>query len=536
MLCPGAVRSAAVLVAAACLVNASNISAEEPAPPYVASAAPTAEITAMRSQLQELRAAVADMRAEISAARAEAAALRDELRHARQDFAGGSQGGLRNGGVTYTATTVPAAAQITSPRPAREDTSGSDGPIDRVSMLEETQQLLDSKLATQYQTKVESASKYRVRLSGLALFNLSNTRGSVDNIDAPQLARPDTALDSAGSIAATIRQSLLGVEVFGPTIAGARTGGDLQFDFFGGFPSTIDAVVAGLVRLRTGRVTFEWPRATIVAGQDIPLFSPLSPTSLASTAHPAFSYAGNLWTWTPQVRLERRFTVTEDTSLGFQAGIMDPLTGELPTSQSYRSPQAGERSRIPAIAARTSWSRAAFGRNAAVGAGGYYARQNWGYDRTVDAWAATADWEVPVGPLFAISGEVYRGRGIGGLGGATARSVLYSGILADPRTSVVGLDTAGGWTQIKFRPADRLEFNVAAGTDVPFASDLRRFYAGQSYIYSSLWRNNNALANVIYQPRSNLLLSLEYRRIETYEATGGRSTADNVNISAGVLF
>ena len=34
--------------------------------------------------------------------------------------------------------------------------------------------------------------------------------------------------------------------------------------------------------------------------------SPLSPTSFASLAVPAFGYAGNLWGWIPQVRVEHR--------------------------------------------------------------------------------------------------------------------------------------------------------------------------------------------------------------------------------------
>ena len=45
----------------------------------------------------------------------------------------------------------------------------------------------------------------------------------------------------------------------------------------------------------------------------------------------------------------------------------------------------------------------------------------------MDGWAATSDWDVPLGRWFSWSGEVYRGRAIGGLGGGPNASVLFSG-------------------------------------------------------------------------------------------------------------
>jgi hypothetical protein len=407
---------------------------------------------------------------------------------------------------------------------------------ERVNNLEEDQQLLGAKVADQYQTKVESGSKYRVRLSGIALLNVFGTRGSVDNLDLPTLARPKGPLDSGESFGATVRQSSLGLEVFGPALGGAKTRGDIQFDFFGGFPETPDGVTAGLVRLRIATVRFDWARTSIVAGQDTPFFSPLSPTSLASLAYPAFSYSGNLWTWTPQLRVERRLALSDGSSILVQGGILDSLTGEPPHDQSYRSPQAGERSGQPAYATRLAWTRMAFGRPLAVGAGGYYARQNWGFGRTVDAWAATTDWDLPLSRGFSLSGELYRGRAIGGLGAGGGRSVLFSGPLSDPATSVLGLNSAGGWTQLKFKPAERLEFNGAFGEDYPFGSDLGRFFQSQSYVDPSLGRNQSAFVNGIYHLRSNLLFSLEYRRLWTSETYATRSTADHVNVGVGILF
>src|SRR5215510_15075730 len=129
---------------------------------------------------------------------------------------------------------------------------------ERISRMEEDLALADSGIKEQSQTKVESSSKYRLRLSGLALFNLFANRGTVDNQDVPQIARPAGLLDSSGSFGGSLRQSQLGLEAFGPALAGARTSAEIRFDFAGGFPRAPNGDVTGLARLRIVRVHFGW--------------------------------------------------------------------------------------------------------------------------------------------------------------------------------------------------------------------------------------------------------------------------------------
>jgi hypothetical protein len=288
--------------------------------------------------------------------------------------------------------------------------------------------------------------------------------------------------------------------------------------------------------MRTARINFDWGNTSVMAGQDAPFFSPRSPTSLASLGTPALSYAGNLWTWTPQVRLEHRVNISDTSSIIFQGGILDSLTGQVPTDQFYRTPQAGELSGQPGYATRIAWSSRLFGQPLGIAAGGYYARQDWGFGRTVDAWAGTTDWELPLSRSVSLEGELYRGRAIGGLGGGLGPSVLFSGPPSDAHSSVLGLNSAGGWSQLKFRPAERLEFNVAFGEDYPFASDASRFSRIQAYPYPSVGRNQSAFVNGIFHARSNVLFSLEYRRLWTSAAKPGKYTADHVDASVGVLF
>ena len=405
----------------------------------------------------------------------------------------------------------------------------------RVSQLEDNQELIDSKLTDQDQTKVESGSKYRLRISGIVLVNMFENRGVVDNADFPEIALEAGPLDSAGTFGGTLRQSQIGLEAFGPDVLGARTSADIRFDFAGGFPTAPNGAVLGLVRLRTGTIRMDWANTSVIAGQDFLFFSPLAPTSLASFAVPALSYAGNLWAWTPQVRVEHRIHFSETSSLLLQAGILDSLSGDLPYSQYERYPSWGEESGQPAYAGRAAWSERVFGQDVTLGTGGYYGRQYWGFGRHVNGWASTADLTLPLGKYFGFTGQFYRGSALGGLGGGVGQDVLLAGALFSPAV-IQGLDSMGGWVQLKFKPAPKFEINGALGDDNPFASELRRFPSSDSYYGVSLSKNVSPFVNIIYRMRSDVMMSVEYRRLKTYVVNDDAYTANHINFSLGYLF
>jgi hypothetical protein len=408
---------------------------------------------------------------------------------------------------------------------------------ERVSKLEDDQELMNDKIIEQSQTKVESGSKYRVRFSGIVLLNTEVTRGAVDNLDFPQIATAPETPGTSGAFSGSLRQSQIGVEAFGPDIAGAHTSANIKFDFAGGFPDTPNGAAFGIVRLRTGTIRLDWENTSIVAGQDSLFFAPLTPTTLTSLAIPALSYTGNLWSWTPQVRIEHRITLSENSRLLVEAGILDSLTGDIP-QYGYRYPSVGEQSGQPAYAAHAAWTRRIFGRDLAIGFGGYYGRQNWEFGRNVDGWAGTTDVTVPLGAYFDVTGEFYRGRAVGGFGGGIGQSILLSGSITDAATAIHGLDSEGGWIQLKFKPKSNFEVNFAYGQDNPFASELRLFPATANYYYysSSLSRNQSPFVNFIYHVRSDVLFSVEYRRLQTYSLDSSSYNANQTGISLGYLF
>lgn len=510
----------------------------------------------LREQVRELQAAVAGMRSDWQRARTETVELRRELEEVRTET------GLRNAVIrnavaksatsTASPVTVGGLQNLLENR-ALQDQRTEDPKEDRkqgehAASLEEEYQLLSGKVDDQYQTKVESASRYRVRLSGIVLMNLASNQGVVDSIDLPTLAYARPPGGSGGSFGATLRQSEIGFEAFGPTVAGAKTTADLQLDLAGGFPPIPNGINSGLVRLRTATMRMDWTNTSVVVGQDAIFFSPNSPTSFATLAIPALTYAGNLWSWVPQIRVEHKVALGEQSSLLFQGGILDPVsgeapgtvpgevTGEAPGTGYYRQAGPGEASRQPAYATRIAWTRNVFGQPLRVGVGGYYTRQDYGFSRNVDGWAGMTDIELPLNRQFSLSGKFYRGRALGGLYGGIGRSVLFSGDPTLASTEVQALNSIGGWAQLKYRPANKWEFNAAFGMDNPYASDLKYFQYPQSYGDATLARNQGSFVNMIYRPRSDLLFSVEYRHLTTYSLTDGGNGAGHLNLMMGVLF
>jgi outer membrane murein-binding lipoprotein Lpp len=206
-------------------------------------AVPSADMQQLQDELKQLTSSLQAMRSEVQACRDEIRNLRTELEAAKSEQPGGA---ADNGDAAHA-----------------------------VADLREDQSVTDSRLATLYQSKVESGSKYRVRLSGLVLFNTYMNRGTVNTTSVPNLALPTPEGQPGGSIGATFRQTFFTLQAFGPEIAGARTSAAVQFGFYGGFTRTLDGYVQGLASLRTADIAFDWNKWSLHFMQDKPFISPL---------------------------------------------------------------------------------------------------------------------------------------------------------------------------------------------------------------------------------------------------------------------
>ncbi len=329
-------------------------------------------------------------------------------------------------------------------------------------IAEDDWQVLNAKVEEHEQVKVESSSRYRLKISGIALFNVLDTSGQLDNLDVPSRAvHPPTY---AGSLAASFRQSVLGLRGIGPTVFRARTSADFQLDFVNGAAGPYGGVGAGLVGLRIARVQFDWTKMSIAAGLETPFFSPNSPTSYLSLAVPAFAAAGNLWNWTPAIRAERRFDFTSS-QLKIEAGVLDS-TGYSVSGSDVRLPTPGESSRQPVYAVRLSGNNRVEDHPVSFGISGIYASMRFPTGQIQSASGAVADWKFPLIARLQLSGAFFSGKGLDGFGGLALPSVPpenYQHYLYATAPDLAGVSVIGGWSQLKFTLNSRSEFNAAGG-------------------------------------------------------------------------
>ncbi len=416
---------------------------------------------------------------------------------------------------------------------------GPEGAQPAAQISQDDWDLLNARVEEQRQTKVESGSKFRLKLSGIALFNAFANSGNVDNLDVPSIAVSKFAGYPSGGLGASVRQSIVGLTGIGPEVFGARTSAELQMGFFGGLPSGYNATTSGIANLRIMRVRFDWSSTSVVAGLDTPFFSPNMPTTYMSVAVPGFASAGNLWTWTPTTRIEQRFGGA-GSPFKVEAGFLDPSANiNYTTNNNLRAPSPSESSRIPTYAIRVSYNRKSEDHPASFGVAGLYSPQEFYGGYNEEGWAATTDWKFALLPRTEVSGQFFTGRGIDGFGGVPENpyplqnpfqyTALTARLLAE-----VGV--IGGWSQLKFKLNARNEFNVAVGTGGRNSASLRRAL-GTSFPAPLIpARNEMMFANYIFRPRSDLVFSAEYRRIRTYEVTRAPDIAGQLGLAVGFLF
>lgn len=401
-----------------------------------------------------------------------------------------------------------------------------------VQQLREDTDVLQAEVKQHEQTKVESVSKYPVRISGTLLFTSLLNSTNVDNVDLPIIATPQYGHQPEGSLSATARQTILGLEAEGPSLWGARSSADISVDFFGGIAYADYTTSAGLLRMRTAHANLDWAQRSLNVALDRPLISPLQPTSFVSVGEPALAWSGNLWTWSPQLQFKDS-SLLSNQRLSIEAGLIDVPAPGPPPNNGLRAASPSEQSHQPGYETRMSTSIPFGDRAVELGVGGYYSRQSYEYGHHLDAWAGTTDWRIPFTQRLELSGEFYRGRSIGGLGGGTFKDYVPF----DNSTMLRGLNALGGWGQLKFKMTRSLEANFALGEDNAYAADLRGSdLEAEANDYADLARNRTGFANIIYRPKTYLLFSAEYRNIHSWPIDGYGSSNNSLGLAAGYLF
>lgn len=414
----------------------------------------------------------------------------------------------------------------TAPAPLPLDPLALETVKTEVETLQEQVEVHTAQIKEHAQTKVESDAKFRVKLHGMILANTYlNTKDSPLN-DVPLFAAQPGTVTRKNNLGASLRQSRFGFMMEGatlsPSLGAARLSAEAEFDFWAGE----NAAVLGQLRIITASARLDWEHTSFTVGQRPPLISPRNPTSLAAVWFAPFHQAGNLWQWRPQIMVEQRVKTGASSELQLQGGVLMPF-GETVQGTVIEGGAGYE--------SRAVWSHALGNdRRFEVGGGGYFHRRPFALGRTVDSYALTTDWQIPLGNRWELSGEAFFGRAIN-LGEASGfrndRLYAMTGSLSNAATQIRGVFSTGGWAQLNYKARPDLDFNLAYGQDDPRNQDLRfgLFSTGTRF------KNQAATANFIWSLRQNFLVSLEYRRLWTDYSTT-RQRAGHYNLAFGYMF
>ena len=420
--------------------------------------------------------------------------------------------------------------------PSKSESAGAADLAAAVAELRETQAMQETQIATLDQSKVESASKYPVKLSGMVLLNgFVNTR----RVDAA--ATPSVALSGSGSTGLSARQTIVGLDVDGPHILGARTHGDVHLDMSASASGVgyTGSYALGLVRLRTAHLDLNWSSTHAFFALDRPLISPETPSSLTAIAVPALAWSGNLWAWNPQAGISYDGFRSVKGSLRMQAALIDtedpPPIFSTTNSGSYTPPSTAELSRWPGVESRIAFEGSDEDTGARFGLSGFFAPHRTSNSFfTYDSWAGAVDFRVPASRFTQFSGSTYWGSALGGLGGGAYKD--YVALSLNGRPYYRALDDRGGWVEWKQKAGERLEFNEAFGIDNVPAGQLRPYATTTPVSVYNLSRNRSITGNLIYSPSAYLLFSLEYRRIMSSYVTAPATFSDVIGVAAGYKF
>lgn len=377
--------------------------------------------------------------------------------------------------------------------------------------LEQQVAVNKARIAEQAQTKVEAANKYPIKLTGLVLFNaFSNTEGQ--NSDAVS----DRGLlgDSYGN-GATMRQTLLGFKFHGPELPGdGHVDGSLTMDFWGGGAVT----GSNWIRLRRAEVSLNWPNRTLMFGQDKPLIAPYNPDSLAEVGVPPLAGAGNLWFWLPQARYEERIRVGASSGIKGQVALLQTggtayrNTGEL---YGYVEPLK------PALEGRVAvWHQFSENRRFEV-APGFHISSDHISGVSVGSRIASLDWLIEPGSRLNITGALFTGRNVAGLGS------LGNGVVVGADGIAHAVHSSGGWAQVAVPVTSRLTLNIFGGMEQDSNAESSSSTIVRDWSYAS---------NLIYHLSSNVVIGLEGLQMRTHSGLAIPGVQNRYDLAVGYLF
>jgi hypothetical protein len=376
--------------------------------------------------------------------------------------------------------------------------------------VEERLEVVENRVEEQAQTKVEASQRMPLQLSGMALFNtfLNSKAANYPTNYSTLLAGPDRS-------GATLGQSQLGISFRGPELpGGGHVSGDLDMDF-------LDGASAGSysLSLRRGIVNFDWDSRSVSVGQDRPLISARQPDSLAEVVIPPLANEGNFWLWQPQVRYVERFRMGASSGIDAAASLIetDEQAAYVPV---YTVPRYLDPSR-PALEGRVNMWHSFSDSARFEMAAGFHTSTTHVNGYSVPSRIATLDWGVTANRWVRLTGLVFGGRNMAGLGG------FADGFSLLPYEAPIAVHGLGGWSQLSFTLTPRLTLNTFCGFTAPRTSDLN---------FGATTRSASCAANAVYRIAPNVLLAAEALQERLGYLDQSHTVQNHYDLAIGYLF
>lgn len=277
---------------------------------------------------------------------------------------------------------------------------------------------------------------------------------------------------------------------FGLNINKGNISGKVEIDFYGA-GSTENK---GAPMLRKAYAEAKFDGFSIRAGQDSDVISPLVPSTIN---YPVAWWAGDIGYRRPMLKLFGNLN-----SINWTLALARNIGGDL-NDDGINDGSAGL---LPELQGRLAFTLL---ENYNLGFSGHFAQLDAVDEGKYESWSANLDLNIKFSSMISLSGEAFVGnntaRMLGGIGNAS---------------TVDGVETQGGWVNLKVKPNAKHSFSVGFSMDDPCDCDLND---------GARSKNTMVFANVYHDILEGFLIGFEisnwtteYKNMDTASALRGQ--------------
>jgi len=277
---------------------------------------------------------------------------------------------------------------------------------------------------------------------------------------------------------------------FGMNITKGDISGKVEIDFYG----VGSAENKGGVLLRKAYAEAKFEKFTLRAGQDSDIISPLVPSTVN---YPVAWWAGNIGYRRPMIKVFGSCDL-----LSWNIGLARNIEGDL-GEDGVNDGIAGV---IPELQGRLATTLLD---NYTIGISGHFSQMDDTNVGKYESWSGNIDLNLIITPTITISGEAFVGSNLARMLGGIANA-----------STVDGVDTQGGWVNLKFKPNKDLSLSAGFSMDDPCDCDLEDGMRSKNTMVFANFYKNLLQGFLLGVEVSNW--TTEYKNMDTASALRGQ--------------